>query len=59
MAPNATYLWTDNLGRMFSRVQFGWGLVLLFIGLIAAVIDLIGVLWGATAGRSGGRGTMS
>ena len=56
-APNATYLFgTDNLGRdVFVRVWVG-ARISLFIGLIAAVIDLvIGVLWGATAGVLGGR----
>ncbi len=45
-APNTTYLFgTDNLGRdVFVRVWVGARI--LFIGLIAAVIDLvIGVLW--------------
>ena len=56
-APNATYLFgTDNLGRdVFVRVWVG-ARISLFIGLLAAGIDLvIGVLWGATAGVLGGR----
>ena len=44
------------MGRdVFVRVWVG-ARISLFIGLIAAVIDLvIGVLWGATAGVLGGR----
>lgn len=47
---------TDDLARdMFVRVWEG-AQISLFIGLTAAVIDLIiGVLWGSIAGLSGGR----
>ena len=47
---------TDDLGRdIFVRVWVG-ARISLFIGLAAAVIDLIiGVLWGSIAGIVGGR----
>ncbi|MBM7600769.1 oligopeptide transport system permease protein [Virgibacillus halotolerans] len=47
---------TDNLGRdIFSRTWYG-AKISLFIGLMAAFIDLIiGVIWGATAGFFGGK----
>lgn len=57
MAPNATHWFgTDNLGRdIFVRIWVG-ARISLFIGLAAAVIDLIiGVLWGSIAGIIGGR----
>ncbi len=56
-APSAAHWFgTDDLGRdMFVRVWEG-ARISLFIGLTAAVIDLIiGVLWGSIAGLSGGR----
>ncbi|WP_446451089.1 ABC transporter permease [Tuanshanicoccus lijuaniae] len=56
-APNATnWFGTDNLGRdIFVRVWVG-ARISLFIGLAAALIDLvIGVLWGSIAGVVGGR----
>ncbi|MDY0394330.1 ABC transporter permease [Virgibacillus halophilus] len=47
---------TDNLGRdVFARTWYG-AKISLFIGLMAALIDLIvGVIWGAVAGFFGGR----
>ncbi len=47
---------TDSLGRdIFSRTWYG-ARISLFIGIAAALIDLvIGVIWGATAGYFGGR----
>lgn len=47
---------TDDLGRdMFVRVWYG-ARISLFIGITAALIDLIiGVLWGSIAGLFGGR----
>lgn len=47
---------TDDLGRdVFTRVWFG-ARISLFIGITAAVIDLIiGVLWGSISGLVGGR----
>ncbi|MBK0347290.1 ABC transporter permease [Aerococcaceae bacterium zg-ZJ1578] len=56
-APNFTnWFGTDNLGRdIFVRVWIG-ARISLFIGLAAALIDLvIGVLWGSIAGVVGGR----
>ena len=56
-APSAAnWFGTDDLARdMFVRVWQG-AQISLFIGLTAAVIDLIiGVLWGSIAGLSGGR----
>ncbi len=56
-APSAAHWFgTDDLARdMFVRVWEG-ARISLFIGLTAAVIDLIiGVLWGSIAGLSGGR----
>lgn len=56
-APSATHWFgTDDLARdMFVRVWYG-ARISLFIGLAAAVIDLIiGVLWGSIAGLAGGR----
>lgn len=47
---------TDDLGRdVFTRVWYG-ARISLFIGITAAVIDLIiGVLWGSVSGLVGGR----
>ncbi|WP_145523978.1 ABC transporter permease [Virgibacillus sp. SK37] len=47
---------TDNLGRdVFARTWYG-AKISLFIGLMAAFIDLvIGVIWGAIAGFFGGK----
>ncbi|WP_174730904.1 ABC transporter permease [Mesobacillus harenae] len=47
---------TDDLGRdMFARTWFG-ARISLFIGVMAALIDLvIGVLWGGISGYKGGR----
>src|SRR5690606_5130044 len=47
---------TDNLGRdMFARTWEG-AKISLFIGLTAAIIDLIiGVIWGSVSGYIGGR----
>ena len=56
-APSATHWFgTDDLARdVFVRVWEG-ARISLFIGLTAAVIDLIiGVLWGSIAGLAGGR----
>lgn len=57
-APPSAKHWfgTDDLGRdIFVRVWVG-ARISLFIGLTAAVIDLIiGVLWGSIAGLLGGR----
>jgi oligopeptide transport system permease protein len=56
-APSATHWFgTDDLARdIFVRVWEG-ARISLFIGLTAAVIDLIiGVLWGSVAGLAGGR----
>ncbi|RUL53581.1 MULTISPECIES: ABC transporter permease [Lysinibacillus] len=56
-APSAAHWFgTDDLGRdIFVRVWQG-ARISLFIGITAAVIDLIiGVLWGSIAGLAGGR----
>ncbi|OZU86978.1 diguanylate cyclase [Virgibacillus indicus] len=47
---------TDNLGRdVFARTWYG-AKISLFIGLMAALIDLvIGIIWGAVAGFFGGK----
>jgi len=47
---------TDNLGRdLFARTWYG-ARISLFIGLMAALLDLvIGVLWGAISGYFGGK----
>ncbi|RKQ33424.1 ABC transporter permease [Oceanobacillus halophilus] len=47
---------TDNLGRdVFARTWYG-AQISLFIGLMAAIIDIvIGVIWGAIAGYFGGK----
>lgn len=47
---------TDNLGRdIFSRTWYG-AKISLFIGLMAALIDLvIGVIWGVVSGYFGGK----
>ncbi|UOQ86834.1 ABC transporter permease [Gracilibacillus salinarum] len=47
---------TDNLGRdVFARTWYG-AQISLFIGLMAALIDIvIGVIWGAIAGYFGGK----
>ncbi len=57
VAPSAAHWFgTDDLGRdVFVRVWEG-ARISLFIGISAAVIDLIiGVLWGSISGLSGGR----
>lgn len=57
MAPSASnWFGTDDLGRdIFVRVWQG-ARISLFIGITAAVIDLIiGVLWGSIAGLAGGK----
>ncbi|MEW9669663.1 ABC transporter permease [Ammoniphilus sp. 3BR4] len=57
LAPNAIYWFgTDDLGRdMFTRVWYG-ARISLFIGIAAALIDLvIGVIWGGIAGFKGGK----
>lgn len=53
---SAHWFGTDSLGRdIFSRTWYG-ARISLFIGIAAALIDLvIGVIWGATAGFFGGR----
>ncbi|MFC3387043.1 ABC transporter permease [Salinicoccus sesuvii] len=56
-SPNGTYWFgTDDLGRdIFTRVWVG-ARISIFIGIAAAVIDLIiGVAWGSIAGLKGGR----
>ncbi|MFJ7738925.1 ABC transporter permease [Lysinibacillus sp. NPDC097287] len=57
-APPSAQFWfgTDDLGRdIFVRVWDG-ARISLFIGIAAAVIDLIiGVLWGSISGLAGGR----
>ncbi|RHW34971.1 ABC transporter permease [Lysinibacillus yapensis] len=56
-APTATHWFgTDDLGRdVFVRVWQG-ARISLFIGITAAIIDLIiGVLWGSISGLAGGR----
>lgn len=47
---------TDNLGRdVFARTWYG-AQISLFIGLMAALIDIvIGIIWGAIAGFFGGK----
>ncbi|MCB1135144.1 MAG: ABC transporter permease [Chlamydiia bacterium] len=52
----AHWFGTDDLGRdIFTRVWFG-ARISLFVGICAAVIDvLLGVLWGGTAALAGGR----
>ncbi|MGY0693362.1 ABC transporter permease [Virgibacillus sp. FSP13] len=47
---------TDNLGRdVFARTWYG-AKISLFIGLMAALIDLVvGIIWGAVAGFFGGK----
>lgn len=55
--PSATnWFGTDNLGRdIFVRIWVG-ARISLFIGLAAAIIDLIiGVIWGSVAGLVGGK----
>lgn len=57
LAPGAEFWFgTDDLGRdMFTRVWFG-ARISLFIGLSAAMIDLIvGVVWGGAAAYYGGK----
>ncbi|RXT13833.1 ABC transporter permease [Ammoniphilus sp. CFH 90114] len=57
LAPSAEYWFgTDDLGRdMFTRVWYG-ARISLFIGITAAVIDLIiGIIWGGIAGFKGGK----
>lgn len=56
-APSSSHWFgTDDLGRdVFVRVWYG-ARISLFIGITAAVIDLIiGVLWGSISGLVGGR----
>ncbi|ACA39080.1 ABC transporter permease [Lysinibacillus sp. fkY74-1] len=57
-APPSAQFWfgTDDLGRdIFVRIWEG-ARISLFIGIAAAVIDLIiGVIWGSISGLSGGR----
>ncbi|MFJ7184718.1 ABC transporter permease [Lysinibacillus xylanilyticus] len=57
-SPPSADFWfgTDDLGRdMFVRIWAG-ARISLFIGITAAVIDLvIGVLWGSISGLAGGR----
>ena len=57
-APPSAQFWfgTDDLGRdIFVRVWDG-ARISLFIGIAAAIIDLIiGVLWGSISGLAGGR----
>lgn len=50
------YFGTDELGRdMFERIWYG-AKISLFIGIAAALIDLvIGVIWGGIAGYRGGK----
>ncbi|MGI8348666.1 ABC transporter permease [Niallia circulans] len=50
------YFGTDDLGRdMFARIWYG-AKISLFIGVAAALIDLvIGVIWGGIAGYKGGK----
>jgi oligopeptide transport system permease protein len=52
----AHWFGTDHLGRdLFSRTWYG-ARISLFIGLMAAFIDLvIGVIWGAVSGYIGGK----
>ena len=52
----AHWFGTDNLGRdVFARTWYG-AKISLFIGLMAALIDLvIGIIWGAVAGFYGGK----
>ena len=52
----AHWFGTDNLGRdLFSRTWYG-ARISLFIGLMAAFIDLvIGVIWGSISGYLGGK----
>lgn len=57
MSPSAEHWFgTDTLGRdIFARTWFG-ARISLFIGLMAAFIDLIiGVIWGAVSGFFGGK----
>jgi oligopeptide transport system permease protein len=57
LAPNATHWFgTDDLGRdMFERVWMG-ARVSLFVGVIAALIDLvIGIIYGGIMGYFGGK----
>lgn len=56
-APSAEHWFgTDNLGRdVFARTWYG-AKISLFIGLMAALLDLvIGVIWGAVSGFFGGK----
>lgn len=57
LAPNSEFWFgTDNFGRdLFTRTWYG-ARISLFIGITAAVIDLIiGVIWGGIAGFYGGK----
>jgi len=56
-APNSTHWFgTDDLGRdIFTRIWYG-ARISLFVGISAALIDLvIGMLWGGIAGLAGGK----
>lgn len=50
------WMGSDDLGRdLFTRICYG-GRISLFVGTVAALIDLgLGVLWGGVAGYRGGR----
>lgn len=57
LAPSSMYWFgTDDLGRdMFTRLWYG-ARISLFIGITAALIDLvIGIIWGGIAGYKGGK----
>ncbi|MCH9811859.1 ABC transporter permease [bacterium] len=57
MAPNFTHFFgTDDLGRsMYARIWWG-ARISLFVGVVAALIDMvIGVTYGAFAGLCGGK----
>ncbi len=57
LAPSSEFWFgTDDLGRdMFTRVWYG-ARISLFIGITAAIIDLIiGIIWGGVAAFNGGK----